>query len=359
MAEESEEKKAGAQASAETTGGQGAEMPPLPEYELSSYEPVEFEMPKLEVDDAVVDQKIHEYLEQYGTEYVPTDRKIVGAHDDVRIDVFVMKGSEEIPALTSDNRLFTLGEGLMPEQFEKNVLGMKVGETREFDFDAPDFDAPDGAETTFRASVTVNKIMRKTIPLLTDGWVRKYQPAFKDAQGFRAHIEQELHAQAGAMYEQEKNQRAVHALSERFSGHIDDAFYEQMRAQLQMGYAQQAQAQGMSMQDFIKAQGMDENTFSMMLMMQTREMLVQGFCLDAWARHFGLEVSDADLHQFAAMMVPAGRADEFLKRLEESPEEKESFTQSALRYVANRDLVAKAKISYVDASGAPAAPDGQ
>ena len=344
MTEGSEEKNADVKAE----HGQGTELPPLPEYELSSYEPVEFEMPKAELDSMVVDQKIREYLERYGVEYVPTNRKVVGANDDLKIDVFVTKGGAEVAGLTSDNRLFTLGEGLMPEGFEQNLLGMNVGQTREFDFTAPDLDSEDGAEATFHASVTVNKIMRKTIPQLTDGWVRKYQPSFTSAAEFRAHVEQELSAQFGAMTEQEKNQRAVHALSERFSGHIDDVFYEQMRAQLQAGYAQQAQAQGMTMQEFIQSQGMDENAFSMMLMMQTREMLVQGFCLDAWARHFELEVTDADLHQFAAMMVPAGKADEFLARLEESPAEKESFAQSALRYVANRDLVAKAKITYTD-----------
>lgn len=344
MIEDSEEKNADTQ----TERGQGMEMPPLPEYELSSYDPVEFEMPKIEPDSAAVDQKIREYLERYGTEYVPTNRKVVGANDDVKIDVFVTKDGREISGLTSDDRLYSLGEGLMPEGFEQQVLGMNVGQTKEFDFSAPDFDSEDAAEATFHASVTVNKIMRRTIPQLTDNWVRKYQPMYKSAADFRAHIEQDLRAQVGAMAEQEKNQRAVHALTERFSGHIDDVFYEQMRAQLQAGYMQQAQAQGMTMQDFIKSQGMDDNTFSMMLMMQTREMLVQGFCLDAWARHFELEVTDTDLHQFAAMMVPAGKADEFLSRLEQNPEEKESFVQSARRYVANRDLVAKAKISYID-----------
>lgn len=325
-----------------------AQMPPLPEYELTSYEPVEFEMPRIAVSDAQVDQKIREYTERYGVEYVPTNRKVVGAKDDVKIDIVVTKDGVEMPGLTSDDRLYTVGEGLMPEDFDRNVVGMEVGEAKEFDFTAPDFDA-DGAEGTFHASVTVNKIMRRTIPQVTDGWVRRYLPQYKDAESFRAQIEKELADEAGRMAEQERNQRAAHALAERFEGHIDDVFYEQMRANLQAGYAQQAQAQGMSMQDFVKAQGMDDNTFSMMLMMQTREMLVQGFSLDAWARHFSLEVSDADLHQFAAMMVPAGKADEFLERLERNPAEKESFAQSALRYVANKDLVAKAKITYVDA----------
>ena len=321
------------------------DAPPLPEYELTSYEPVEFSMPPLEVSDEQVEKKMLQYAEQFGADYIPTNRKVVGPKEHLKIDVEITKDGELVKNVSSDDRLYSLGEGLMPIDFDRNVLGMKVGETREFDFVAPDLDDAEGAEATFHASVTVNKVMKKTIPQITDAWVERYMPVYKNAEDFREQVRKGIEGEADRMIEQEKNQRAAYELASRFEGKIDDYWYEATRADLRASYEQQAKGQGMDLEDFLGKQGIDENTFSMMLLFQTREMLTQGFALDAWARHYGIEATDEDVEEFAQMMAPAGRSAELIAGLKEDENQREAFRVAARRYVANKDLTAKAKIT--------------
>ena len=323
--------------------------PPMPEYELDSYDPVEFTMPHLGVSDEQIEAKMMEIADKYGAEYVPTERQVVGPKEDIEIDLEITKDGEVIENLTAQNRLYTVGEGLMPIDFDRNILGMKVGETKEFDFIAPDFDTLDKPEERpFHGTVTIKRIMKKVIPQITDEWVAKYMPMYKSAADFKKNVREGLQQGADQMVVQEKNARAAHALGERFHGAIDDFFYEEARASMMASYEQQAKSQGMDLEDFIGKQGMDQNQFSMMLMMQVRSMLVEGFSLDAWARHYNLEATEDDLKELAEMMAPQGRSSELLARLEKDPAEREAFELAAKRYVANKDLTARAKITYDD-----------
>lgn len=344
MTQENDAPESQAAESGAAAGGQ----PALPVYELKSYDPVEIELPRFELTDEQIDQQIMQYAEQYGAEYVPTDRKVVGPKEDIKIDISVSKDGKEVENLNADDRLYSLNQGFMPPDFDAHVMGMNVGETREFDFKAPDFDDSQAQEAVFHASVTVNRIMRKTVPEITDGWVKKFMPMHNSAKEFRAYVADSMRQDVARMMEQEKNQRAAHALAERFEGKIEDRFYEEARASLIAQYEQQAAAQGLSLNDMIAQQGMDQNNFSMMLMMQVREIITQGFSLDSWARHYGLEASEADVKELAQMMAPQGKADEFLSHLEQNPADKREFENAALRYVANKDLAAKAKVTYVE-----------
>lgn len=331
-----------------------ANVPPMPEYELKSYEPVEFTMPKLRVTDEQVEAKMLEFAESMGGDFKPTKRKVVGPKEHIEIAIEVDKDGSPIPNLCSEKRLYSLGENLMPIDFDRGVLGMKVGETKEFDFKAPDFDAEDQAERPFHAKVTVKTIMRKAEPNITDEWVKKFMPLYKDAADFKEQTRKALLAEAERMIENEKNQQSAYALAERFEGKIDDYWYETTRTDLRRSYEEQAKAQHMDLEDMLGKQGIDEQQFSMMLMLQTREMLRQGFALDAWARHYGLEPSEEDVQALAEMMAP-GHGKEMLKKLEEDDDELqlEGFRIAARRYVANKDVTAKAKITYEEPVAAP------
>ena len=71
-------------------------------------------------------------------------------------------------------------------------------------------------------------------------------------------------------------------------------YAEATRAQLMQNVRRELQQAGMTWEQFV-AQNGGEQQFGMMLMMQTREVLVQGFCLDAVYRHEHMTLTDKDL----------------------------------------------------------------
>lgn len=322
--------------------------PPMPEYELKSYDPVEFTLPKINITEEMIQASINDMADKVGANYETTSRKVVGPKDHVEINIAVYKDGEEIEGLTSEQRLYSLGEGLMPIDFDRGVVGMKVGEEKEFSFEAPDLDDIENMSMrSFDAKVKVLRVMRKADPEVTDEWVKQYMPMYKSAQDYKASVRVGLEKQAENMLEQEKMQRAAAALAQRFEGKIDDYFYEQTRADLMANYEQQAKSQGMDLEDMLGQQGVDQQQFSMSVMFQVREMLTQGFSLDAWARHYNIEVGEDDMKEFLKLMNPQAndeKLDEMLEKVKNQELEKgeEALKIATRRYFANKDLLEKA-----------------
>jgi trigger factor len=84
----------------------------------------------------------------------------------------------------------------------------------------------------------------------------------------------------------------------------------------------------------------------MMLMLQTRETLVQGFSLDALFRHEKMTLTQDDLLATCHAMNPQGNPKQMLKQVEDAGRGF-ALRESAQRMKANRWLVDHAKINYV------------
>ncbi len=316
---------------------------PLPVYELDSYEPVEFTMPIVQVGEDQIDARIRDIVERMSADFVPTSRADLGEDDHCEIDLEVFDSSgKPIENLCSKNWLYSVGEGLMPSGFDEGIHGMKVGETRSFTFNAPDLNAADGVEGEYTAKVTLDTVMDRAMPEITDEWVARYMPIYPSAKAFRAYVRNELENEAQRMQESERLSYAASALAQRFNEKIDDIHYEKMRSDMLAGYEAQARSEGLDLDGWIEKQSLDKQQFTMMMMFQVRDMLKTGFSLDAWARHYGILPTEDDLEEFASMMSPQGKAADLLAHLEKNSSEKESFMLAARRYTANKDLAKKA-----------------
>ena len=113
----------------------------------------------------------------------------------------------------------------------------------------------------------------------------------------------------------------------------------------------------MQWEQFVAANG-GEQQFGMMLMMQVREVLVNGFCLDAVYRHERMSLTDADLDAACLAMNPQGNPRIMREQLEAAGR---SF---ALRETAERQkalnwVVDHAHITEQAVEAAPAAVDNK
>ena len=321
-------------------------LPDLPQYELSSYEPVTIRRNAYTVTDDMVEAKVKELVAQAPKDVEETSRKVAGPKDLIKIAIHVDCGGKEIPALCSDEQFFVLGGGSMPIGFDRGIVGIGVGEEREFDFDAPSLDDPSAQEeASYHAKVKLIAVMREIEPVLNDEWVSNKILMCDTVDDFYERTRVQLQKEAEQMGESDLVEQAAAALAERLEGKIDDVWYEQTHEDLVRSYEEQAKAANMSLDDMISQQGMNKETFNMMLMMQVRDMLKQGFSLDSWARHFGLEATDDDV-AYVADLMSGGRGKLMIDNLKEIGDEEQlkGLRIAALRYVANKDVLDKATI---------------
>ena len=147
-------------------------MTPKPDYELTSYEPVSITVPPLNFDDSLVDQQIQQLAESFAT-YEKCDAKPLDASGAAKIALEVSQGGKRLDNLCTDGRTYILGMGLMPDEFEKNLIGMTEGDVKEFAFDMPG--APEG-EAPLDCKVTVLECQEKHVPEVDQAFIEKNMP---------------------------------------------------------------------------------------------------------------------------------------------------------------------------------------
>ena len=324
------------------------ELLPKISYELTSYGPVSITVAPFEIDQTLVDRQL-ERLAAKNPQYVRSaDQHEVRDGDCVLLEMESFEGQRRIVGLSTPARTYSVGKGFMPKSFDDELLGMNPGETKTFDFEGPDVDAR-GNETTMRVKTTVRviEIQDEIVPEVTDEWVATYMPIFKSAADLRADIERSLTEKTREEYDGYCRQLAIEQLADRFVGRIPDEAYESMRENMMAQLGQSLSEQGMSFEDYVKQQG-GEQQFSMMAMMQVREMLVQGYVLDALYEHEKLKATDEDYLAAAKQINPKGKPEETRRQLEASGR---GFIlqETAMRHRASTYLMEHADITVAAA----------
>lgn len=144
----------------------------MAKYTLTSYDPVEVEMPKPKVPESLVDSQIEKLLEPMAQYHeIEEDRGartgdfLVVTTEDARLDGnpatnFVMQHS-----------IYHIGAGEMPASFDAELIGMKPGETKDAVAYIKMPLAKDGEKSALTMRVAVEKILYCVQPELTDEFV--------------------------------------------------------------------------------------------------------------------------------------------------------------------------------------------
>ena len=320
-------------------------LTPRPDYTLTSYDPIDMTLQPLVIDEKEVDAQIAQMAENYA-EFVTDEPHKVNKGDHVLLSLESYENGEKLPGLTADSRTYTTGAGLMPDGFDENIIGMDVGETKKFTFEGPGIDdAGNEISETIECTATVKEIQKRVIPTIDDEWVKKFMPMFKDVASFRAGVSDSLAKQHAVQYEEYKRNMASGELSKRFQGSIADEVYEAMSRNLMNNMRMEVSQQDMTWEQFVEQQG-GEQQFNMMMMMQTRQMLVQGYSLDALFTHEGLVISDEDIEDACRSMNPQNP--QGVRRQMEESGRGFALREAAERIKANKWLVEHANITIVE-----------
>ena len=276
---------------------------PKPTYELDDYSPVSFTAQPFESDEAEIDRQISQMAQQY-ISFVATDPHPVKKGDAVLISMSTTKDGEQIPGLTTNSRSYTTGLDLMPAGFDENLFGMEVGETRTFTFEGPGLDEDfNEVMETYETTITLLELQKEVVPVINDEWIAKNMPMYKDLAAMRADFGKKIDKERMRYYEDYKRNLAATELAKRFNGSIPDEIYEGSMAEEQRQLRRQVSNAGMTWEDFCEQQG-GEQQVGMTLMVSMRQKLVQGYCLDAYYRHYGLSYTEEDLDESCFQLNP-------------------------------------------------------
>ena len=275
-----------------------------PNYELSSYDPVEFTYPAFKPDLSGVDDQIAKIAEQYAGYGTAPEQHEVRKGDTCLVAIDASVDGVPLNGLNTTGRPYTTGEGYMPPQFDEQVIGMKPGEVKTFTFEAPDWDADKGEFTqVVDCTVSVKELQEKQVPEINDEWVKTYMPMYRNLEDFRHSLEEQFTAMQREQYNIALQNQAASKISERFEGSIADEAYEITSKMIQENLRKEISAQGMTWDQFVEQNG-GAQQINMLMMIQTRQQLVTGFSLDAVFRKKKLVISEEDIMDACKNMNP-------------------------------------------------------
>ncbi|WP_241159236.1 trigger factor [Adlercreutzia sp. ZJ141] len=314
----------------------------IPDFELTSYEPVEIELPSEEVTDDEVDEQIEEFREQLSTlEDASANAKVKA---DSVVDIAIKAtddDGEELPTLTSESRTYALGSDMLPAEFDEQLVGLKKGQDVSFTIDMPAeppilLRALSGKTEKIAFEVKVNVVKKRVLPEVTDEWAKENN--FESVEDLRTRVHDGIESQKKMNMPALKEGACLAKLAERLEGDIPETLCEQQEGQLLQNFFQQLQMQGLTFDMYLAANNLTTDQFKDDVKKQAADITRQDMALDAWARHNEYVVTSEEVSA------------EFAKSGAEDPKEleKEWTANGQLHMVRQGILRSRAAMELMD-----------
>ncbi len=275
---------------------------------LSDYGPLTVHLPKANITEEEVQEAVDNMLGEHST-YEDAGDGPLQRREFARLDLDVSHGGKPVDNLCGKGFSLQADDAFMPPEMVKAILGMKPGDTREFDFRFSDEDIE-----PYHAKATLQGRQVRKIPELNDDFVKEnFGDKFQTAAQLRDQVRQELTDQVNQQIQAQKEQFVDAELAKRLDTKIVNLYYERARENMMETLKQQLNAQGITLEQFMQQQQLSEQQFNMALMMQVGQALHQGFALDALFDHLDEEPTeeemDTSLRQMAGNNIEKARQD--------------------------------------------------
>ena len=209
----------------------------------------EYANKKAEVSEEEIDKEL-ENIAKSRVQHVAVEREARDG-DNVVLDFEVKKDGVPIENGSSKNHPMILGRGVFIPGFEEQIIGMKAGETKDFELTFPkDYHAKHLAGNPAQFSVIVNKVEERKTPDVSDEFARSLGK-FKDLADMRKSV-------ADGMVEEKKNEmkekhrvKIIDALVEAIEVELPEVLIHEELHKMINEFDMQLQGMGMTMDQYL------------------------------------------------------------------------------------------------------------
>jgi len=183
----------------------------LPVFELAGYKGLPIKKEIHEVRDEDIEHTIEHLIEHRAEVKSYEEEKAVEKGDVAIVDFEGSIDGEPVKDLKRSGLQFLVGHDRLIPEFEENVIGMKKGETKEFDVAyGEDFQIQDAAGKSVRYKFSVKDVLKRTLPELDDELAKEV--GMENVAELRERVKEDLKKQSEQQSEAKMRQQVVDAL---------------------------------------------------------------------------------------------------------------------------------------------------
>jgi trigger factor len=243
------------------------------------------EVPALdpEVPPEAIDAEI-EALRSSVADLAPVEDRPSEEGDTLIVDVVEPSGTNQ------RDLVFELGAGALLEEIERDLIGVRPGETRSIEVELAD-------ETRQTVEITVKEIKQKVLPPIDDDLARA-STEFDTLEELRADIEKRIHDQLEVETESAFRAATADALVDAADVTPSPALVEARAADLSRSLVRSLQQRGLTPQTYFQLSGQNPEEVEERLLLEAERSVSRELVLEAVADKLGIEVTDDELKDF-------------------------------------------------------------
>jgi len=169
----------------------------LPEVKVGQWKGLKVEHPYAEVDKKDIEKELDEIRDRNAIVMDRDDSAKAGKGDVVTIDYQVYnEDGETLSSIQRKDFAFTIGSNTNFFQFDDDIIGMKKGDTKDFNKKfADDFFEPTLAGQTRKVQITLTALKEKKLPDLDDDLAQDVDEKFKTLDDLKNNIKERMEKQ--------------------------------------------------------------------------------------------------------------------------------------------------------------------
>ncbi len=270
----------------------------MPEVKLGQYKGLEIEKSDYPVTEADIDNEIKSAQERASRLVKVTDRDVKDG-DTVNLDYSGSVNGVKFDGGTAEKQTLVIGSNSFIPGFEEQMIGMKIGETKDLKVKFPDeyhSEELKGKDAVF--TVTVNEISVKELPALDDTFA-KDTSKFDTFAEYKADVEARLKSQNESKADNENKNRIIETVAANASVDVPDCMIEEELDYMlkDFEYRLMYMYQGMKLEDYFKYTNSSAEDFKKERRSDAEKSVKTRLVMQQIVKDEKLEVSEADLDE--------------------------------------------------------------
>jgi trigger factor len=277
-----------------------------PVVELSDYEGLRVEIPTPEVTDDSVDGQVDALRDRFAD--LEDSARPLAEGDFAQIDIKGYVHDEVVDALTATDYLYEVGSGLLVPKLDEELTGKRPGDILKFNDTLPErFGERAGEEVSFQ--VLVKETKRKVLPDVTDDWASEASE-FDTVDELRTDIRRRMELVSRMQAQMAARDKVLDAAADLVAIEVPQALVQQEMEQRLHDMAHRLEAQGVTIQQYLAATGVEEKDFVQQVRESAERAARADLALRAIAMQEDIVATDEEVDQ---------EVERIAERLEEKP----------------------------------------
>ena len=193
-----------------------------------------------------------------------------------------------------ENYSLELGSGSFVPGFEEQLVGLKAGDEKDLDITFPEDYVPELAGKPVVFKVKVKEAKESQVPEVDDEFAKDVSE-FETLAALKADLGEKLKARRELQAEQDFQNGVMEQLVAHMECEIPDAMVRIQTDRIMDDYAMRMRSQGLSMEDYMKVMGMNEQVMRASVQPAALRQVQAELALEAVAKLENIEVSQEEL----------------------------------------------------------------